>query len=80
MARDRGSLADADAGADANLPRLSRYAPWRRRAPTVKALDAVRRLKRGVELDEAGKLVAVMIGTRRVEVRKMTAGQVASYL
>ncbi|KAI9632391.1 P-loop containing nucleoside triphosphate hydrolase protein [Dioszegia hungarica] len=60
--------------------KLSRYAPWRHRPPSPRALEQVIRMKGDPVRDAKGNLIAVNMMGRLMPVEKITAGHVASYL
>ena len=60
--------------------RLSRYASWRAKPPSRKALDKMIKMSKTVEVDAGGSFLAIEIGGKRKERKDLTAGHVASYM
>lgn len=63
-----------------SLVRLSRYAAWRQRPPSPKALDMVLIMKGEAVRDDTGKIVEINMMGKRFEIGQITAGHVSSYL
>ena len=62
------------------MSRLSRYAAWRGKPPSHKALERMLKISKTAELDAGGRFVAIQFGNRRVEKKDLTAGHVASFM
>lgn len=64
----------------ADISRLSRYAPWRQRSPSPKALDLVLKMRGEATRDASGKVTEINMLGRRLPIHKITAGHVSAYL